>query len=478
MNYTGDRLNFGLAIEMARNIHNYRNVRMLIVDDDCSIDNPRQSTGRRGLAGIILVHKISGAMSLKGASLNEIHNFCTSLLNEQLIRTIGFAFHHDKSNGLTDIEIGYGIHGEPGSIRLEKEPNFKPIISIMKEKLRLNDVRSDSVLLFNNLGGTSEYIFYQFVKEFLELVKGSSFNIVRVYAGKFLTSLSKEALSVTIMEVHDPKVLEYLTESVVTPAGYLFNNPFELCNPEVREFLVPETVNRQTVKAIISESEVALVVKVIEKACTAAIEMKQVLNDMDGELGDGDTGSTVSRGAQALLQALMKQKVHVADPLVMLLDVSKVLMDAMGGTSGAIFSIFFQFASKAFSEDNLHSIENWMKALRLGMNGIMEHGRSNVGDRTLLDAMHYGYEAVEDQMVSNPSSEAREVLEAFTCGCYAGVEKTKTMNPKSGRSAYSVSDKGDEFKFKSEHPDPGAYAISRLAKAINEAYIECFMKAT
>lgn len=465
-NYTGDRLNFGLAVEMAQNIHNYKNIKLLIVDDDCSIENPRKSTGRRGLAGIHFVNKIAGAMSDKDFTLTEIYDFCSAILDQRLIRTVGFSFHHDKKNQLSDIEIGYGIHGEPGSIKIEREKNFKPIIRVIMEKLRLNELKADAVILFNNLGGASEFVFYEFVKEFIDLVSGLSFRIIQVYAGTFLTSLCKEALSVTVMEIRNPKVLEYLAHPIITPVGQLFNSPFQLCNPTTIEYHIPETLHRLANEAHVAKRESEMTKVMIRNACRAAIDMKQHLNEIDGDLGDGDTGSTLSRGSQALLELLKHDKCNVDNPFEMLQQISLVLMQAMGGSSGAIFSIFFQCVSQAFLIENKHSIENWTNGILLGIEGIMQHGKSEIGDRTLLDSLNSGYQAI----IKKKERSANKFLELFSEGCHLGAESTKTMSPKSGRSSYSLSDRGDDVKFQSDYPDPGAYAVYILSYAISQAF--------
>lgn len=470
-NYTGDRLNFGLAVETARNVHNYRNVQLLLVDDDCAIDNPRQSTGRRGLAGCALVHKIAGAMSASGSCMNDIHRLCSGLLSGRLIRTIGFSFEHTHSNQLTGIEIGFGIHGEPGCMRVESEKNFKPINSILADKLRLWDVDVGCVLLFNNLGGASEYIFHEFIREFLELANELSVKIIRIYAGRFLTSLSKQALSVTVLEVHDSKLLDYLSFPVQTPAGHLFNDYFEICKPAVKKFKLPQMVRRFHGNAQATPNEIEVARAMIQGASKAVVASKHSLNNIDSELGDGDTGSTLARGAEALLCSLSRQKIALQDPFVMLSQISSVLMAQMGGTSGAIFSIFFQCASGAFSvsSDNRHSVDNWMRAVTSGMKGIMEHGKASIGDRTLLDALDSGCRAA---MVKGGG--AAKVLEAFAEGCRRGAEATVPMVPKSGRSAYTVGDVTNKFDLKSKHPDAGAQAISTIATALAEAFESSF----
>lgn len=372
---------------MARNDHNYSNIKLLVVDDDASIDNPSHSTGRRGLAGSLIINKIAGAMSEQEYSLEEIYDYCENILSERAVQTIGFSFHHNNSNELVDIEIGYGIHGEPGSIKIEKEKNFKPIIGILKKKLRLSDVKSEVVILFNNLGGTSEFSFYHFVHEFIENVKELPIKIVKVYAGKFLTSLSKEALSVTILEVKNPKTFELLEFEVEIPCKHLFNMPLSLNVPTLKNFEIPKILRHQSPEAQAPSKEIEIARKMIEKACKAAVGMRKCLNEIDGELGDGDTGSTVERGAKALLK---HDELEFNNPHNMLQQISEILMKAMGGTSGAIFSIFFQCASKAFAEDNRYSLDNWITGISMGFDGIMLLGKGNIGDRTLLDALYFG----------------------------------------------------------------------------------------
>jgi hypothetical protein len=136
-------------------------------------------------------------------------------------------------------------------------------------------------------------------------------------------------------------------------------------------------------------------------------------------------------------------------------------MNFMGGSSGAIFSIFFQCASNAFAESNEYSISNWKNALRLGINGIMEYGKAKVGDRSLLDPLYAGYE----ELVKIKSNNIHECIEAFARGCTEGAERTKFMQPRCGRSAYSSS----EASLSLTNPDAGAHAIALIANTILNA---------
>lgn len=473
-NYTGDRLNFGLAVEMAKNLHNFSNIKMLVVDDDCSIDNVSTSTGRRGLAGVCFIHKIAGAMSSMGSSLDEIHAFCSGILERREIRTIGFVFDHDfTSNKLKNIEIGYGIHGEPGSMKLECETNFNSILNIMDEKLWLKLMKGkDLAILINNLGGASQYVFNHFMHELVTYIdRMEGIRVRKIYAGMFLTSMKREGFSVSLIELNDPKLIEFLKMPVESPHGYLFNTCFDLSTPRVIESPISLTVNFAAVTSGDDES-IEVTRNVILNSISSVKAVKDELNRMDCELGDGDTGTTISRAVTLLEREINNGNVILSNPRQMLTQISEILMDGMGGTSGAIFSIFFQCSARAFERNPNHhhhgssSIEDWSKAITFGIEGIMKHGKSNVGDRTLLDALQAGLDTINSNRQFHLSP--RDFVKVFAEGCFTGVEATKRMRPKCGRAVYSISDRDAGFEFTSSNPDPGAYAVYVIAKSIAE----------
>ncbi|KAL6001074.1 hypothetical protein ACLOJK_006801 [Asimina triloba] len=137
-NYTGDRLNFGLAAEQAKSEgykvecykseprHNY--LQMVIVGDDCALPPPRGIAGRRGLAGTILVHKVAGAAAAAGLSLS--HVTAEAKRAAEMMGTMGVALSVCTSPGQVTsdrlgpgkMELGLGIHGEPGAAVADIQP--------------------------------------------------------------------------------------------------------------------------------------------------------------------------------------------------------------------------------------------------------------------------------------------------------------------------------------------------------------------
>ena len=465
-NYTGDRLNFGLAIEKARNTFGYENIELLICDDDCAIEKVSHSTGKRGLCGVILLHKIAGAMSAIGRPLLEITLLCRNLLASRLLRTIGFSFHLNHSNEFVDIEIGKGIHGEPGCFQMKSEKNVNRIIEILIEKLKFSEIGcGEIVLLFNNLGGTSQYVFTYFQQQFIEGIKGFNLKVAKIYAGEFLTSLNKEGISVTVLELKNPEIMKYLEYPIDVPSGHLFKDSFNHQTANVSDYMMKANVRTRIDNPLVSEEETIKTFKIIKAVGKDMVGLKDSLNEIDILYGDGDTGTQFAAGGKAMLINLKDDKLNLNDPECLMQQLSDILMESMGGSSGALFSIFFQCASKAFNDKNCNSVHNWLQAIKLGNNGIMLYGKANVGDRTMLDALKTGEMKLEQYYNDTISKEISLIgaLNAFHKGCDEGAVATLKMMPKSGRAAYCFLDKPSDYKFESTSQDPGAYGISALS---------------
>ncbi|KAG5679664.1 hypothetical protein PVAND_009219 [Polypedilum vanderplanki] len=471
-NYTGDRLNFGLAIEKARTIYKYEKIKAITIDDDCAIDNPPNSTGRRGLTAINIAIKVAGALVAQGYTLDRIHEYCSYLLCKRMIRSIGFSFQYDNVNAtLRNINIGYGIHGESGSLKINYANCFNSIIAVLLEKLKIDDIKCDKIaLLFNNLGGASEFIFSHFIKEFMEFMRKYSFNVVSIYRGQFLSSLNAQGIGISLIKCDDDvnamNIVALLDYPCTAASGHLFNSlRYDYVSKEI-EFHIPKSKQIEFCEKslYVTQHEIVIAKKILMKVCEAVNYAKAELNEIDREFGDGDTGTTISNGSKSILNAI--EMLNFSNPHFLLIALSDILMKEMGGTSGAVFSIFFQCASNAFNERNEYSIENWLNAISLGIKGIIVYGKAQFNDRTLLDSLKSGYEAMNTAI--NESSSTLKCVEAFAKGCNDGAEKTKYMRAKSGRAAYSAADNKSNMDYK--YPDSGAMAISIIAKTINNVY--------
>ncbi|QWT23196.1 dihydroxyacetone kinase subunit DhaK [Subtercola sp. PAMC28395] len=209
-NYTGDVLNFETAADLAA--AEGIDVRTVIVDDDVAVKDSTWTAGRRGVAGTVLVEKIAGAAAERGDDLDAVAAVATKV-NAQT-RTLGIALtaptvpHAGEPSFTLDedeIEIGIGIHGEPGRERIKLEP-ADAIVDRMLEPI-LEDLpfaSGDSVLLFvNGMGGTPLVELYIMFRRAAEALAAQGITVTRTLVGNFVTSLEMQGASITVLKLDD-----------------------------------------------------------------------------------------------------------------------------------------------------------------------------------------------------------------------------------------------------------------------------------
>ncbi|WP_099332709.1 dihydroxyacetone kinase subunit DhaK [Actinomyces minihominis] len=223
-NYTGDVLNFETAAELAG--MDDVAVETVLVDDDCAVEDSLYTAGRRGVAGTVLVEKIAGAAAEAGLTLTEVAEVGREV--NANTRSMGLALgpctvpHAGKpSFDLEDneIELGIGIHGEPGYRRGPMEA-ADDLTEELYEKVRddLGLTKGDRVIaLVNGMGGTPESELYIVFRKLAQLLEADGIDLVRPMVGNYVTSLEMPGVSITLTRVDD-KMLEYFDAPVDTPA--------------------------------------------------------------------------------------------------------------------------------------------------------------------------------------------------------------------------------------------------------------------
>lgn len=223
-NYSGDIMNFEMAMELAE--FEDIEVEMVVVNDDIAVEDSTFTTGRRGVAGTVLVHKILGAYADQGASLKELKNLGDNLVKH--INTLGVALKAATVPAVgkpgfvleeDEIEFGVGIHGEPG-YQKEKINTSHYLSEEMIDKLKASlawDEGDSYGVLVNGLGATpymEQYIFMNDVKKRLAAEK---LNIDFKKSGNLMTALDMTGLSLTMIKLEEGW-LDALNYSVKTPA--------------------------------------------------------------------------------------------------------------------------------------------------------------------------------------------------------------------------------------------------------------------
>ncbi|TFC96888.1 MULTISPECIES: dihydroxyacetone kinase subunit DhaK [Cryobacterium] len=207
-NYTGDVLNFETAADLA--LAEGIEVRSVIVNDDVAVKDSLYTAGRRGVAGTVLVEKIAGAAAERGDSLEAVTAVAERVISQ--VRSMGVALtpcvvpHAGEGSftlGEDEIEIGIGIHGEPGRARIKLEPADAIVDRLLGPILEdIPFVRGDQVLLFvNGMGGTPQIELYIVFRRAAEVLAEQGITVVRTLVGNFTTSLEMQGASVTVLKL-------------------------------------------------------------------------------------------------------------------------------------------------------------------------------------------------------------------------------------------------------------------------------------
>ncbi|EIE41048.1 dihydroxyacetone kinase subunit DhaK [Mycoplasmopsis canis UF31] len=216
-NYTGDKLNFEIAQQLAQS--NGKEVETVLVNDDVAVENSTWTIGRRGIAGTVYVHKIAGALAHKGATLQEVKRVAQKVIDN--VRSFGVSLNSiyipttgKKSFELDEkeIEFGLGIHGEPG-IKRETIKSSKEIVQEMID-LILKDYdynNSEVALMINGLGGTPEMELYIVANDAHNYLASKNIKVYQSNVGNFMTSLEMQGVSISLLKL-DNELKELLDE--------------------------------------------------------------------------------------------------------------------------------------------------------------------------------------------------------------------------------------------------------------------------
>jgi dihydroxyacetone kinase-like protein len=223
-NYTGDIMNFELAAEMAR--AEGIEVTSVVIADDVAVKDSLYTAGRRGVGGTVLAEKIVGAAAEAGADLATVTALCQKVQDN--VRSMGMALTSCTvpaagkptfELGDDEMEIGVGIHGEPGRTRM-KVTSAAEITSMLATPI-LDDlpfVAGDKVLAFvNGMGGTPLIELYVIFAELKKILDGRGITIARNLVGNYITSLEMAGCSITLLRLDD-ELTKYWDAPVLTPA--------------------------------------------------------------------------------------------------------------------------------------------------------------------------------------------------------------------------------------------------------------------
>ncbi|XP_054027945.1 triokinase/FMN cyclase [Dryobates pubescens] len=462
-NYTGDRLNFGLALERAR--AEGADVRMVVVGDDSAFAAPKKA-GRRGLCGTILVHKVAGALAEAGASLNEIFEKVSAVT--KAMGTLGLSLSPCSVPGSKptfqlaedEMELGLGIHGEAGVRRMKLLPADEAVERMVAHMTDPSNASrlplgpgSSVVLVVNNLGGLSYLELGIVAGAAVRCLERRGVRIARALLGSFMTALEMAGVSLTLLLVDEElvRLIDAKTTAMAWPnlaAAPATSQRQELPAPKEG----PGTVQHQATTG----PSTARVQLVLGRVCSALLSMEEQLNELDRAAGDGDCGHTHARAARAI-QEWLRAGPPPAAPAQLLSALADLLLEKMGGSSGVLYGLFLTAAARPLLRRS--DLPAWADAMDAGIQAMQKYGGAAPGDRTMLDSLCAAAQALH--ALRSPGAELLPVLSAAVQSAEAAAEATRTMEAGAGRASYISS-------AQLLQPDPGAVAAAGVLRAVLE----------
>ena len=433
-NYTGDRLNFGLAVERARALG--KKVEIVIVRDDIALPGIVQP---RGIAGVMLVEKIAGHYASKGWSLKKVVAMAQKAADATVSLGISLTSCTLPGIGREDrvpdgkAELGLGIHGEPGAELVAFQGAKHAALTLADKLFKAAKPAKSYVLLINNLGTTTPIEMALLTNEVLKSVHGKKIKLV-CGPQALVTSLDMHGFSLSLL----PLTPDF-NVALKSPASPLvWPGVYDHVKPKLVK--LPAVMKTKAMKA----SRNAQLEKLVNHACTILIGAEAKLNALDAKVGDGDTGSTMATAARHLQSSLDKLPLAKLDQFF--IGVSTAMTRGMGGSSGVLLAIFFAAASRA-SASNAH----WSAALQAGLDKMMAYGGAQPRDRTMIDALAPALE------VLSKSGSVPEAAQAAR----KGADATAAMlRARAGRSTYVSAENLKGIN------DPGAEAVALLLEGL------------
>ncbi|WP_242220013.1 dihydroxyacetone kinase subunit DhaK [Bacillus cereus group sp. BfR-BA-01380] len=470
-NYSGDIMNFKNGAHLAT--EDGIQVEYVRVDDDIAVEDSLYTVGRRGVAGVVFVHKIAGAAAEEGMDLMQVKAVAEKAAAN--VRTIGLALTSCTvpasgsptfKLGEDEMEYGVGIHGEPGRTREKMAPADELALRMTNDLVK--DLKLDGnadaeiAVLVNGFGGTPLQELYLFNNAVTRELSKRNIRINRTFVGNYMTSIDMAGISLTVMNLDD-ELKTLLSKECNTPA-FKVDGPIEsveYIDIEGHEEEKPVFFEAETAEehAIIKNEVITLdnMIYLIDKMSEVIIKNEVPFCELDTHAGDGDFGMSVAKGFKQLKREwssiLNQERFNIGT----FLDAcSMIIMEYCGGASGPIWGGAFRAAGKAVEGKMELTIEEFAEMLQASLKGIQSIGErsfgrgAEVGDKTLVDALVPCVNSWSESAIAGV-----DVKTAFENGAAAavkGAEYTKEIVARMGRA-------GTVGERSLGYPDAGAYAL-------------------
>jgi ATP-dependent dihydroxyacetone kinase len=427
-NYTGDRLNFGLAAELA--IAAGIPVEIVVVADDVSLSSTVLRQRRRGIAGAVLVHKIAGAAAERGYDLARVADLARRAadavgsmgvgLSACIVPAVGkpgFELGEDEA------ELGLGIHGEKGVERVAMDTADALANRLLDAIVADGNLKSGDriALLLNNLGTTTEMELSIVMRTALAKLAALGLVVERVWQGTYLSALDMAGVSISLMRLDDE--LLGLLDDPAQSAAWRAGSAIATIT------VLPRTTDTARAEAGDGVGQALVLRPKIEAIAQALLARVDHFTELDSIAGDGDLGMSVERAARALLDL---PDADYNSYRTLLLAIARTLRKVVGGSSGPFYAIGLARAARPLAGVETPTPEQWLAAFEAAVDAVEELGGARVGDRTMVDSLRPAVEEMRRQRAGNLPID----VSAIAAAAGMGAKQTARMHPRMGRASY------------------------------------------
>ena len=458
-NYGGDVYNFDLAGDVVA-AEGIETATVLGTDDVLSAPRGKEAT-RRGVAGLFFAYKTAGAAAERGDDLEKVRSVAQRTVDATRTMGVGLSptilpaageptFTLDEG----EMEVGIGIHGEPGSHRGPLETADQITDRFLTEILGELDPEAGDrvVVLVNGLGSTPLEELYLIYRRVHQVLGERGVVIHRRYIGEFATSLEMAGASVSVLLLDDE-----LAELIDAPAASPFFGQGNTPAPSARteEAGAPGAESGAgAAPAVRRTGSVSALRTTLIAAMERMPSHAEELRLLDSRLGDGDLGITVSSGASAVREVLLTlpEDAHHAD---VLRAAATAFAAANPSTFAALTGAGLLAAAAECEESDSISVRDAARLTAAVSRRVRERGGAEPGDKTFVDGLLSVEEALSG--AQDPRAAARDAASAAG----RAVEETSGLTSARGRAAW-VGERGAGER------DPGSVALLRFLEELRD----------
>lgn len=469
-NYAGDVLNFNQAQERLRS--EGIEVETVVVTDDIASASKEEMHKRRGIAGDLAVFKAAGWAAEQGKSLAEVTAIAAKA--NARTRTIGVAFSGCTLPGATaplfevadgSMEVGMGIHGEPGLYKMER-PSADELAELLVEKVLgdlpegINSRGSRAAVIVSGLGKVKYEELFVLYRRIDQLLNENGVTVVEPECGELVTSFDMAGVSLTMFWL-DEELEQAWTAPTSTPA-YRKGAVAGVEGAETAEAFDASNLEQTIIVGTdLSQVEAARVAAAVSQARKIVDQEVDELGRLDAIAGDGDHGIGMQRGVQAADDAAAKALASNAGASSLLFAAADAWSDNAGGTSGVIWGVIISSIASEIDNQGEITKEQLARGIKKALQNVKNFGKAQVGDKTLVDTLEPFALAFEAEVLAGHSFETSWANAAAVAS--AAAEATKDLLPKVGR-ARPHAEKSLGI------PDPGALSMALIIEAVQKVW--------